>query len=45
MTVTMMPKSSASEKVLELRRKAFKNKVALTHWANEFTKSGMSIIA
>ena len=40
-----MPKSITPEQVLENRRKAFKNKIALTHWANEFTKSGMGIMA
>lgn len=41
MTVTMLPRESASEEVLELRKVAFMNKKAHTHWANETNSNQM----
>ena len=41
LTVTMLPRSSASEEVLEQRKIAFMNRTGHTHWANETKKSGM----
>lgn len=45
MTVTMTPKKLASDRVLEKRRMAFENKVALTHWPHEYNVAGMNILA
>lgn len=45
MTVTMVPKSLASERTLERRRKAFKERIALTHWPHEYNVSGMGRVA
>ncbi len=41
MTVTMVPRKWASESILNLRQKAFENKIGLTHWPHEYNKSGM----
>ena len=45
LTVSMMPKSSATEEVLKKRRMAFEKRIGLTHWANEFVKGGMGVMA
>jgi hypothetical protein len=41
----MTPKSLASERVLEMRRKAFDKKIGLTHWPHEYNEAGMNILA
>jgi hypothetical protein len=45
MTVTMVPKHFAEERILQKRREAFKNRIALTHWPHEYNVSGMGTIA
>lgn len=34
MTVTMVPREWTSKEILAARKKAFKDKIGLTHWAN-----------
>jgi hypothetical protein len=40
MTVTMVPKYYASQAIRAKRLWAFQNRIGLTHWPQEFNKSG-----
>lgn len=45
MRITMVPRSLASNPVLERRRKAFTDRIALIHWSREYNVSGMGKVA
>lgn len=45
MTVTMVPKDLASPEVRAKRLGAFQNRIGLTHWPQEFNKSGFGTVA
>ena len=40
-TVTMVPRSTASEEIIEKRKKGFMERIGCTHWPNQFQKSIM----
>lgn len=45
MTVTMVPKDLAKPEIRNKRLNAFQNRIGLTHWPQEFNKSGFGTIA
>lgn len=45
MTVTMVPKDLASKEIRAKRMGAFESRIGLTHWPQEFNKSGFGTVA